>query len=268
MPASTTITAFYTFTANTKARASEINNNFSNFRGHLIPIDPNTQTASDNSYDLGSASWRWKDIYFAGSSYGDDYFGNSFAIYGSTTTSNSLIQNGGSDLQVLIGSVTSAVFTASGLSGNHLIDGSVTKNKIAATGDYVFSGSSGSVAATGSSGIQTLTAMNITITTYGRPVCIAVSGSLDQTMLSLGSSIISSTFRIYRSSTQIDSATYSQTLYTSTTFILNESISYPLNQVFFDAPSAGTHSYRFAIVNSFNWTRSRVNGCVATIYEL
>lgn len=64
MPSSATITAFYSFTANTKARASYVNTNFSNYRGHIVPIDPNTATASNDTYNLGSAEYKWKTGYF------------------------------------------------------------------------------------------------------------------------------------------------------------------------------------------------------------
>jgi hypothetical protein len=63
MPSSATITAFYSFTANTKARASQVNANFDIFRGHLLPISPNTQTAINNTYDLGSSEYSWRRIY-------------------------------------------------------------------------------------------------------------------------------------------------------------------------------------------------------------
>lgn len=64
MPSTATITAFYTFTANTKARASLVNANFDIFRGHLLPLSPSTQTAINNTYDLGSSEYRWKTGYF------------------------------------------------------------------------------------------------------------------------------------------------------------------------------------------------------------
>lgn len=64
MPSTATITSFYTFTANTKARATHVNTNFSNFRGHIVPIDPNTIAASNETYDLGSTEYRWSTGYF------------------------------------------------------------------------------------------------------------------------------------------------------------------------------------------------------------
>jgi hypothetical protein len=66
MPSTATITAFYSFTANTKARATQVNNNFDVFRGHIIAVDPNTATAAaTNTYDLGSTERRWRTPYVA-----------------------------------------------------------------------------------------------------------------------------------------------------------------------------------------------------------
>lgn len=69
MPSSNTVTAFYTFVSGTRARASQVNNNFDIFRGHLIPIETNTATAADASYDLGSTDYRWRRIYLSETPY-------------------------------------------------------------------------------------------------------------------------------------------------------------------------------------------------------
>ncbi len=66
MPSSATITAFYSFTADTRARASQVNVNFGNFRGHFVPIEVLTITSSDNTYDLGSDEHRWRNVYTNG----------------------------------------------------------------------------------------------------------------------------------------------------------------------------------------------------------
>lgn len=58
-----TITSYTTFVANTKARAAELNNNLSNHRGTLLPIEADTAAASDLEHDLGSTEHRWKDVY-------------------------------------------------------------------------------------------------------------------------------------------------------------------------------------------------------------
>lgn len=54
-----TITNYYTFVANTPARASEVNNNFLNHRGDLVPINDDSVSASDNTHVLGSSEHRW-----------------------------------------------------------------------------------------------------------------------------------------------------------------------------------------------------------------
>jgi len=64
MPSSATVTAFTTFISGTKARAEQVNANYDNFRGHIIPIDPTTVSGvSDFSYGLGGADYRWGPSY-------------------------------------------------------------------------------------------------------------------------------------------------------------------------------------------------------------
>lgn len=65
MPSLATITAFYTFQQNTAARASQVNNNFEVFRGHLVSVDPNTAASSTTkTYDIGASDKRWRYGYF------------------------------------------------------------------------------------------------------------------------------------------------------------------------------------------------------------
>jgi hypothetical protein len=63
MPSSATITSFYSFTALTRIKSAEVNANFSNYRGHIIPISPTTATGSTLSYDLGSTEYIWNSLY-------------------------------------------------------------------------------------------------------------------------------------------------------------------------------------------------------------
>jgi hypothetical protein len=66
MPSSATITSseMTTFVAGTVIRSAEVNSNFSIFRGHLLPVDPNTSTAATSyTYDLGSSGYAWRDGY-------------------------------------------------------------------------------------------------------------------------------------------------------------------------------------------------------------
>lgn len=88
MPSTATITSFYSFTQNTKARASQVNTNFSTFRGHIVPVDPNTATAIHNTYDLGSTEYRWRNVYSRSIDLlTNTTSGNSLSIYGNTSTS-------------------------------------------------------------------------------------------------------------------------------------------------------------------------------------
>lgn len=67
MPSSATITSFYSFTALTTTRSSEVNTNFSTFRGHLLPVDPSTATAATTmTYDLGASDHAWRNVYAKG----------------------------------------------------------------------------------------------------------------------------------------------------------------------------------------------------------
>lgn len=67
MPASQTITAFYSFSPNTTIYSAQVNNNFDLMRGHWLPIDGSTTAFANNAYDLGSSSFGWKGLYFGSS---------------------------------------------------------------------------------------------------------------------------------------------------------------------------------------------------------
>jgi hypothetical protein len=63
MPSSATITAFVTLVAGTKARAGHMNTNFGTWRGHVLPVDPNTAASAHQLYDLGATDAQWRRIY-------------------------------------------------------------------------------------------------------------------------------------------------------------------------------------------------------------
>ena len=83
-----TLTAFYTFTPNTTAQSAQVNNNFSLLRGTLIPIDENTSTGSDNTYNLGTVDYRFANAYIAQNVYlgTPNTTGGWRIVIGSTTT--------------------------------------------------------------------------------------------------------------------------------------------------------------------------------------
>lgn len=63
MPSSATITAYYSFYPNRSFKKTQAQNNFDVLRGHTIPIHPNTSTSSNNTYDLGSSEYYWRNAY-------------------------------------------------------------------------------------------------------------------------------------------------------------------------------------------------------------
>jgi len=98
-----TITQFFTFTAGTPARSSQVDTNFSNFRGDLIPVFPNSQGSSDLAHDLGQADHRWVDLWV------DRIF------MAGNTTAGSSIDSTTTGISVRVGDTTSAIFTTIGM---------------------------------------------------------------------------------------------------------------------------------------------------------
>lgn len=60
-----TITSYTTFNPGTKAKSQEVNQNFSNHRGSILPIDPTTAAAVPNAYNVGSSEYPFKKAFLA-----------------------------------------------------------------------------------------------------------------------------------------------------------------------------------------------------------
>jgi len=58
-----TITTYNIFAFDTTADETQVNTNFSNHRGTILPIDPTLAAASDQAYDIGTSEHRFKDGY-------------------------------------------------------------------------------------------------------------------------------------------------------------------------------------------------------------
>jgi hypothetical protein len=86
MPTTATITAFYTFASSGRARASYFNENFSNFRGTYLSIDPFTQSATDLTYSIGSEEHRWRSLYLKDIDLETSTSTSTLSILGDTTT--------------------------------------------------------------------------------------------------------------------------------------------------------------------------------------
>lgn len=80
MPASATLTTYYTFVARQKARATQVNANFMNHRGHVIPINTDTASSSDNTHDLGALDHRFRAAYLGSAPYVNSIQTNRFEI--------------------------------------------------------------------------------------------------------------------------------------------------------------------------------------------
>lgn len=65
MPSTDTISAFNVFVPLTVIASARMNENFANYRGHALPIDPNTATGANATYDLGSTTYRWRNAFLS-----------------------------------------------------------------------------------------------------------------------------------------------------------------------------------------------------------
>lgn len=155
MPSTATITAFYSFTANTKARASLVNANFDIFRGHLLPVSPNTTTAINNTYDLGSTEYAWRKGYIGELNLGAT--STSWKIKDDTTT-------GGGDL----------VFYKNSIENIRILSSNAATTSANRLGYAVIN--IGTLAgATGSS--YNVVGSTCTIVTTGRPLFLGIGGN-------------------------------------------------------------------------------------------
>lgn len=206
MPSSATITAFYNFTANTKARATQVNTNFSNFRGHLVAIDPNTATAATTeTYDLGSSEYRWRTGYFRDIDLkSNTSTGQVLQIIGDTAA-------GSSAFNFHVGSTLPGQIGYNGFVGN--LYGQLNKPMGPTTTASIGQISRVQIAALSMAGTSTATPLvgtTISINSQGRPVAVSIindntSSSILYTYASTATSSHSSSFELYlyRATTQI-----------------------------------------------------------------
>lgn len=164
MPVTTTITSIYSFNAGTKALSAEVNNNFSNLKGHFLPIDPTISSSSNLNYDLGSDEHRWVTSYV-----------KDIDLSPSTSTASLLISG---DTSLTIGGfkfsmegVEKFKITGDGFSGINITPSSYTSTAV--TNQFVRSSGFNIVAA--SPAVALVDGSTITITTVGRPVRFGIT---------------------------------------------------------------------------------------------
>lgn len=184
MPTTATITSFYTFSAGSKARATQVNNNFDVFRGHIIPIDPNTVASANVTYDLGSDPNRWRTAYV-----------QSIDFDRSTSTASATIE---ADANTNTGEVVHSVqgnerfrLRTNGYSGVRSPKQITYDGSDPGIGGRVFSaGTSGSF--TSLTGTSTLiNGTTLTVTTIGNPVYLGLTTKLHSTSGGMGAFILS-----------------------------------------------------------------------------
>jgi len=113
----TTITSYVTVVANTKARATDVNINFNNHRGSLVPINTDTASASDNTHDLGTTEHRWRTGNIV-NILSTTITANTIKMLAATTTGDFTLEiNAATAAQadIKFGAATSASFVPSGL---------------------------------------------------------------------------------------------------------------------------------------------------------
>jgi hypothetical protein len=229
-----TITTYNTFSGGTKARATQVNQNFSNHRGILLPINEDSASASHNTHDLGSSDHRWLTAY-----------ANTLNLRGATSTvdfkvvPNTSATAGGVDF--MFGSSTIASFDTNGL----------VRSGVTTTAAFSFSVTSSTL---------TVTASDLTIQTNGRPVHISIfnstAGVLSVQAATTGSYNCVGDITLYRDGALIHYWRIQVSLRsgaTNTVHFIHGAGAYH----FIDAPAAGSHTYR---IQAFAATDNKLVG--------
>jgi hypothetical protein len=159
MPLNQTVTAFYTFATDSRARASEVNTNFSTFRGHLMSVDPNTSTSTNLIYDLGSDDHRWRTLYCRDIDLKSSTSSASLVISGDTSATLGAFS-------FEIGGAEKFRITPSGYIGYKATPGAVTTT--AGLGQFAMSPTL--TVSVPNADVTLIANSTITITTVGRPV--------------------------------------------------------------------------------------------------
>jgi hypothetical protein len=164
MPTTATITAFYSFSPGVKALSSEVNTNFANLKGHFLPIDPTSSSASNANYDLGSDDHRWLTTYI-----------KDIDIVSSTSTASLSISG---DTSLTFGAFKFNIegsekfrITSDGFSGINVSPTSYTSTAL----KNQFARSSGFNITTAYPAVTLIDGSTITISTSGRPVKFGIT---------------------------------------------------------------------------------------------
>ena len=168
-----TITAYKTFAADTKARASEVNTNFSNYRGISLPIEESTVSASHLVHGLGTSEHRWGSSYVKDLSFGDT--GGTWLISPSTI-------NGG-DLDIKFQGVSAVTISPGGtMRGARIVNALVFVDPLTATVAVAEGGPD-------TAGGINISEFNISLTSQGKPIEIGFSFRWNGNTIGSGGSV-------------------------------------------------------------------------------
>lgn len=239
-----TITSYYTFTANTRAKAAEVGGNFSNYRGTYLPIRTDTATAADDTYNLGNDSYRF-----------DTAFVRTIDFRTSTATSTLELEGDTSNttgaFKFKIEGVTKATIDTTGITHNSLVARSAVTTTAALGQLAMRDFNSGSISTTGASEVA-LTGSTCTVTTNGRPVLIGIMPSATSTSGILFQCTTNSTYavsaaiKIHRDSTTITSSAVAFIMNHTTTALNaggSSNFQIPASIFSIDPVVAGTYNY-------------------------
>lgn len=121
-----TITTYYIFSPGTKARSSQVNNNFANHRGDLVPISETTATATHLTNNLGASDKRWLRLYADNVDFTPASSTVSLILRGDTSnTSGAFLFQ--------VNSVTSAQVLSTGFDGNTISPGTTPDSAVTST---------------------------------------------------------------------------------------------------------------------------------------
>ena len=235
MPSTATITAFYSFTANTKARATQVNNNFDVFRGHFIPIHASTQTSANNTYDLGSTEYRWRSGYF-----------QSVDFQSNTTTGQALNLSGETSA-----ASPAFVFKIAGSEVSRI--GNLGQTTAAGAGQIAVSNLASTTSFNTSATPATIA--SISLTTKGRPIHLGFQSSYFG-LTSFTTTGHAPTVRLYRNGT----ATIYAFQHTSRTVAASDDMQVFFPDVTIMETTVGANAFDLRIVQALTATVTIING--------
>lgn len=237
-------TTWNTFADATKAKASDVNENFDWLEGSIMPHAAGVNT--NNAYDLGEHNFKWSTC----------WIGTSIEINGMTLTS--LVDSTTTDLNGFgfVGIRASGARGSTANSGGaqqEILQGSVSYPdfRSQAVSQHAITNASAVGAAT------TLT--SVAITTYGGPVL--VFGTMNVKLTANGFGVTQVNCGLYRGTTNISGATVGRTSAN------NSANAFPVSMIASNVPSASTYTFemRYEVITG---SLTSISDYALTVVEL